>query len=240
MQIKIVNCYDFMVSRAFTVIKKLVKSNPYAVLGFAAGCNMIGLYKLMIEDCRQYGVSYKHIRAINSYEYKGLSVNNEQSFSNYIKRNLFEKIDISPSNTHFLNGNAENEEVECNRYNSILESLPRDLQILELGGNGSIAFNEPKTDFGSKTHLVDLTISTVRENSELFKDISAMPQKAFTIGIKNIMQAKQIIVFASGEDKSQAVYNLVKGELTEKVPASILQLHPTCTVLVDKAASSLL
>lgn len=240
MQVKVFNSYESLVKKAFGIVKNIVKRNPYAVLGLATGNTMIGLYKLMIEDCKQNRTSYKHIRTINLDEYKGLSAGDEQSYAYYMRKNLFDKIDISSGNTHIPIGIAENEDAECKRYNKILDSLPRDLQILGIGSNGHIAFNEPNTKFGSETHVAKLTESTITANSRLFKDISEVPEKAFTMGIKNIMQAKQIIVLASGEDKAEAVYNFVKGKVTEKFPASVLQLHPNCIVFVDKTAGCLL
>ena len=133
---------------------------------------------------------------------------------------------------------AADEAAECVRYNKLLEEIPRDIQLLGLGSNGHIAFNEPNTPFGSETHVVDLTENTIKDNARLFSDISDVPRKAFTMGIKHIMQAKQILILASGKNKAEAVYNTVCGKITEEVPASVLQLHPNCILIADKEAAS--
>ena len=120
----------------------------------------------------------------------------------------------------------------------MLEALPRDIQLLGLGSNGHIAFNEPGTPFGSGTHVVTLAESTVKDNARLFEDISEVPRKAFTMGIKQIMQAKKILILASGANKAEAVYKMAKGEVTESVPASVLQLHPDCILIADQKAAA--
>ena len=135
---------------------------------------------------------------------------------------------------------AADRAAECARYNALLDELPRDIQVLGIGSNGHIAFNEPGTPFGSVTHIVDLTESTIKDNSRMFASIDEVPRQALTMGLKNIMQSKKILILANGANKAKAVYGLVKGEVTENVPASILQLHPDCTLVCDKAAASLL
>ena len=155
-----------------------------------------------------------------------------------MKKNLFDKLDIDAENTNIENGTAVDEGKECARYDALLEQLPRDIQLLGLGSNGHIAFNEPGTPFGSGTHVVTLAESTVKDNARLFEDISEVPRKAFTMGIRQIMQAKKILILASGANKADAVYKTVKGEVTEEVPASVLQLHPDCILIADKAAAA--
>lgn len=240
MRVIIAKDYEELSDRAAEIVKELVKSNPYAVLGLATGSTPLGLYKRLISDRKEKGTSYKHIRAVNLDEYKGLPATHPQSYAYFMRKNLFERIDIISENAFIENGVAEDEEAECARYDRILESLPRDIQILGLGSNGHIAFNEPHTPFGSATHVVDLTESTVNDNSRLFGDKSEVPAKAFTMGIKSIMQAKKIILLASGANKAEAVYRAVKGGVTESVPASVLQLHPDCTVIVTADAGKLL
>ena len=139
---------------------------------------------------------------------------------------------------HRENGTAEDAKQECARYDALLEALPRDIQLLGLGSNGHIAFNEPGTPFGSGTHVVTLAESTVKDNARLFKDISEVPRQAYTMGIKQIMQAKKVLILASGANKAEAVYKMVKGMVTEQVPASVLQLHPDCTLIADEAAAA--
>lgn len=161
----------------------------------------------------------------------------EQSYAYFMKKNLFEGLGIAPEQTNIEDGTAKDEKSECARYDALLEQLPRDIQLLGLGSNGHIAFNEPGTPFGSGTHVVTLAESTVKDNARLFEDISEVPRKAYTMGIKQIMQAKKILILASGVNKAEAVYKMVKGEVTEQVPASVLQQHPDCTLIADGAAA---
>ena len=157
-----------------------------------------------------------------------------------MRNNLFDHIDINLANTNIENGKAEDRQAECDRYNKLLETMQQDIQVLGIGSNGHIAFNEPGTPFGSVTHIVDLAESTIKDNSRMFKSIDEVPRQAFTMGLKNIMNAKQILILANGANKAKAVYGLVKGEVTENLPASVLQLHPNCIVIADEAAASLL
>ena len=239
---KVIICKDYaeMSDKAFEIMKEIVVTNPNAVLGLATGTTPIGLYKNMIKDHKENGTSYKNIRTANLDEYKGLDITSDQSYIYFMRDNLFNHIDIDLNNTNIENGKAENAIEECARYNELLEKMPRDIQLLGLGSNGHVAFNEPNTPFDSVTHVVDLTESTIKDNARLFSSIEEVPRKAFTMGIKNIMDAKKILILANGENKAQAVYNTVKGEVTESVPASILQLHPDCTLIVDEKAGSLI
>ena len=239
MKVIVVKDYEQMSDKAFEIMKQVVVSNPNGVLGLATGTTPIGLYKRMIEDCKN-GTSYKNIKTVNLDEYKGLDVNSDQSYVYFMRDNLFNHIDIDLNNTNIENGKAENAEEECARYNALLDVLQQDVQLLGLGSNGHIAFNEPGTPFGSVTHVVDLQESTIKDNARLFNDISEVPRQAFTMGLKNIMNAKKILILASGANKAKAVYGMINGEVTESLPASVLQLHPDCTLIIDEAAASLL
>ncbi len=240
MKVIVVKTYDEMSREAFSVMKEVVTANPRAVLGLATGSTPIGLYQNMIADHEKNGTSYREISTVNLDEYAGLDVTSDQSYIYFMRHNLFDHIDVKPENTHIENGKAADRQAECERYNALLEELPRDIQVLGIGSNGHIAFNEPGTPFGSVTHIVDLTESTIKDNSRMFASIDEVPRQAFTMGLKNIMNAKKILILANGSNKAKAVYGLVKGEVTEKVPASILQLHPDCTLICDEAAASLL
>lgn len=240
MNVVITKDYNDLSECAARVILSIVKSNPYAVLGLATGTTPLGLYKLLVQDRKKNGTSYKHIRTVNLDEYKGLPATHEQSYAYFMRNNLFEHLDIEIENTYIENGTAMDEEAECKRYDKLLESLRRDIQLLGLGSNGHIAFNEPYTSFGSTTHVVNLTDSTIKDNSRLFKSIDEVPKQAYTMGLKSIMQAKKILILASGANKAEAVYKTVKGEITEEVPASILQAHPDCTIIADREAAKLL
>lgn len=240
MKVIITKDYDEMSKKAFEVMAGVVKSDPEAVIGLATGSTPIGLYKNMIKDHNENGTSYKKIKTVNLDEYAGLDVNSDQSYVYFMRDNLFNHIDIDLKNTNIENGKAADREAECARYNALLETMQQDIQVLGIGSNGHIAFNEPGTPFGSVTHIVDLTESTIKDNSRLFKSIDEVPRQAFTMGLKNIMNAKKILILANGANKAKAVYGLVKGEVTKNVPASILQLHPDCTLVCDEAAAELI
>lgn len=238
MKIIVTKDYEELSAKAAKIMLEVVRENPYAVLGLATGTTPLGLYAYMIADHEQKGTSYAHIRTANLDEYKGLPKTHPQSYACFMRKNLFDGLGIHSENTNIENGMAADEEKECARYDEVLEQLPRDIQLLGLGSNGHIAFNEPGTPFGSGTHVVSLAESTVKDNARLFDDISEVPRKAFTMGIRQIMQAKKILILASGANKADAVAKMVKGEVTEAVPASVLQLHPDCTLIVDKAAAA--
>lgn len=240
MKVIVTENYEEMSRKAFEVMAEVVKNNPRAVLGLATGSTPLGLYRNMIEDHEKNGTSYREIKTVNLDEYAGLDYSSDQSYVYFMRHNLFDHIDIDLKNTNIENGKAADREAECARYNALLEALPRDIQVLGIGSNGHIAFNEPGTPFGSVTHIVDLAESTIRDNSRMFASIDEVPRQAFTMGLKNIMNAKKILILANGENKAKAVYGLVRGEVTEKVPASVLQLHPDCTLVCDRAAASLL
>ncbi len=239
---KVIICedYDKMSKTAFEIVVDVVKNNPNAVLGLATGSTPIGLYKNMIFDHKTNGTSYKNVRTVNLDEYEGLDYSSDQSYVYFMRDNLFDHLDINLENTNIENGKATDADAECDRYNKLLESLQQDVQVLGIGSNGHIAFNEPGTPFGSVTHVVKLAESTIKDNSRMFKSIDEVPTRAFTMGLKNIMNAKKIVILANGENKAKAVYGLVKGEVTTDLPASVLQLHPDCTLICDKAAAKLL
>jgi len=240
MKVIIAKDYEEMSKKAFEVMREVVKGNPRAVLGLATGSTPIGLYKNMIEDHKRNCTSYREIRTVNLDEYAGLDYSSDQSYVYFMRSNLFDYIDIDLKNTNIENGKAADRQAECDRYNRLLEGMQQDIQVLGIGSNGHIAFNEPGTPFGSVTHIVDLAESTIKDNSRMFKSIDEVPRQAFTMGLKNIMNAKKILILANGANKAKAVYGLVKGEVTEAVPASVLQLHPDCTLVCDEAAAALL
>ena len=238
MKIIITKDYEELSTKAAAVMLEVIKQNPKAILGLATGTTPLGLYSRMITDHRENGTDYSKIRTVNLDEYKGLPKTHEQSYAYFMKKNLFEGLGIPTENTNIENGMATDVEAECARYDALLEEFPRDIQLLGLGSNGHIAFNEPNTPFGSGTHVVTLAESTVKDNARLFKDITEVPRKAYTMAIKQIMQAKKVLILASGANKAEAVYKAVKGKVVEEVPASILQLHPDCILIADKAAAN--
>lgn len=240
MKVIVVKDYEEMSLKAFEVMSEVVKNKPNAVLGLATGSTPIGLYKNMIKDHKENGTSYKNIKTVNLDEYAGLDYSSDQSYVYFMRSNLFDHIDIDLNNTNIENGKATDRQAECDRYNKLLEEMQQDIQVLGIGSNGHIAFNEPGTPFGSVTHIVDLAESTIKDNSRMFASIDEVPRQAFTMGLKNIMNAKKILILANGANKAKAVYGLVKGEVTENLPASVLQLHPDCVVIADESAASLL
>ena len=178
MKIIRVKNYNEMSNEAFKIILDVVTNNPHAVLGLATGSTPLGLYANIIEDHKNNGTSYASCKAVNLDEYVGLDINSDQSYIYFMRENLFKNIDIKPENTHIENGKADNKEEECARYNSLLDELRQDVQVLGIGSNGHIAFNEPETPFDSVTHIVDLTESTIKDNSRLFNSIDEVQRQA--------------------------------------------------------------
>ena len=240
MKVIITENYQEMSEKASKILIDIVKNNPNAILGLATGSSPIGTYQNMIKDHQENGTSYKNVRTVNLDEYVGLTANHDQSYAYFMRTNLFDSIDIDLKNTNLPCGSASDLQKECDRYNALLENMQQDVQVLGLGSNGHIGFNEPGTPLSSVTHLVDLTENTIKDNSRLFSSIDEVPKQALSMGIKNIMQAKSIVMVVSGKNKAQAVKGMVQGEITTDLPASVLQLHPNVTVICDKEAASLL
>ena len=240
MKVIITENYQEMSEKAGEIIVEIVKNNPKAVLGLATGSSPIGTYQYMIKDHKENGTSYKGVSTVNLDEYVGLTPDHNQSYAYFMRDNLFNHVDIDLANTNLPQGSAKDLEAECNRYNTLLATMQQDVQVLGIGSNGHIGFNEPNTPFDSVTHVVDLTESTIKDNSRLFESINEVPRQALSMGIKNIMNAKSIIMVASGKNKAVAVKGMVNGAITPELPASVLQLHPNVVLVCDKDAASLL
>lgn len=240
MKVIITENYEEMSAKAAEILISVVKNNPNAVLGLATGSSPIGTYKNMIADHKANSTSYKNVHTVNLDEYVSLNAEHDQSYAYFMRTNLFDHVDIALKNTNLPCGVASDLQKECDRYNKLLDELKPDVQVLGLGSNGHIGFNEPGTPFSSVTHLVDLTENTIKDNSRLFASIDEVPRQALSMGIKNIMQAKSILMVVSGKNKAEAVKGMVKGEITPNLPASVLQLHPDVTIICDKAAAELL
>lgn len=240
MEIIIADDYNEMSRIAADMIAGIVAAKPDATLGLATGTTPIGCYKLLADFCAEKRLSFAKVKAVNLDEYVGLSSAHNQSYAYFMHSKLFDHIDIDIDNTAIPNGCAEDIEAECAHYGSLLRSRPRDVQVLGLGSNGHIGFNEPNTPFDSVTHAAELSESTIADNSRLFDDCEQVPRRAITMGISEIMQSRKIILLASGASKAKAVYDLVKGKVSNKCPASILQLHSDCVVIADKEAGKLL
>ena len=238
MKVIIAENYDDMSVKAYEIMNEILTSKDEAVMALATGSTPIGLYKNMIADNKAGAVSYKNVKSVNLDEYVGQGVGDEQSYVEFMRNNLFNHIDIDLANTDLPNGKAADLQKECDRYNAKLASLSVDVQILGIGSNGHIGFNEPNTAFGSVTHVVDLTENTIKDNARFFNSIDEVPTQALSMGIKNVMNAKSIILLASGANKADAIKATLEGPVTEEMPASILQLHPNCYFVIDKDAAS--
>lgn len=229
--------YDEMSLKAYEAMKIVLTEKPEAVLGLATGSTPIGLYKCMIADYKAGAVSYKNMTSINLDEYVGLPVTHPESYRSFMNRNLFDHIDIKPENTHVPDGLAEDLQKAADEYTAFATAHPIDVQILGIGANGHIGFNEPGTPFDSHTHVVTLKEGTRRDNARFFdNDISLVPTHAVTLGMQDIMNAKAVILLASGAGKADAVAKMIKGPVSTDCPASILQTHPNVLVVTDEAA----
>lgn len=227
-----------LANEALKVMLDVIKSKESPIIGLATGSSPIGLYNAMIRDHKENGTSYKNVKSVNLDEYVGLGIESDQSYVYFMNDNLFKSIDIDKKNTNLPNGKAADMNAECERYTALLDSMPQDIQLLGIGGNGHIGFNEPGTPFDSTTHIVELQERTRLDNARFFSSLDEVPTHAITMGIKNIMNAKKILVVANGKGKADAVYSMVKGEITEACPASVLQKHNDVIVIVDEDAAS--
>ncbi len=240
MKIIVVENYDEMSKKAAEILIKKVQEKPNAVLGLATGSTPVGLYKELIEDHQQNGTSYKDIHTVNLDEYIGLPQEDKNSYFTFMYEHLFKYLEIPKEHTHIPSGDTEDHAKECKRYEEIIESLGQvDLQILGIGSNGHIGFNEPGTPFTGDTHIIDLKESTRQANARFFESIDEVPTQAITMGIGTIMKSKEILLLASGKAKAEAIHGMIHGEMTEELPATILQSHPHVTLIVDKDAYSL-
>ncbi len=231
--------YEEASDKAFEVMKEFIK--PGKVLGLATGSTPLGLYQRMVKDHKENGTSYKDIKSFNLDEYVGLPINHPESYYAFMHRNLFDHIDIMEENAHVPSGLGEDLEGQAKHYDEMIDNDPVDIQLLGIGSDGHIAFNEPGTPFDSPTHVTDLAESTIKDNCRFFdNDISKVPTQAVTQGIGTIMKAKNILLIATGANKAKAVKDMIDGPVDEACPASILQKHPNVTIIVDEAAASLL
>lgn len=231
--------YDEMSEMACSILMEKINSVSRPVLGLATGSTPEGLYKKLIEKYRSGEVSFKDTTTFNLDEYSGLSKDNPNSYHFYMKDHLFEHIDIDMEKTYVPNGDVADVQKECKDYErKIYENGNIDIQILGLGANGHIGFNEPGTPFASRTHSVNLAESTRQANARFFESIDDVPTSAITMGIETIRQSKEIIVLVSGEGKAEAVSRFINGDVSENFPASILQKHKHVTIIADEAALS--
>lgn len=238
MKVIIVKNYEELSRKSADLIIELVKNKPDAVLGLATGSTPLGLYKNLIAAVNTGEISFKDVKTLNLDEYVGLDGTHNQSYRYFMNENLFNSIDINIDNTFVPGGCGDNLEEICANYNFLLDTVSRDVQLLGLGGNGHIGFNEPGTPFSSTTHVVTLKPETRKANARFFNSPDEVPTEAVTMGIKNVLDAKSIILVASGTEKANAVNAMLNDEISETCPASALRLHPDVTVVIDEAAAS--
>ena len=241
MQIVCAKSYDDMSHKAAALLGAQILLKPAAVLGLATGSSPIGTYQRLKEACQNGDLDFSQITSVNLDEYVGLGPDNDQSYRYFMNANLFNHVNIARENTFVPSGLATNAEAECARYEDLITALGGvDMQLLGLGANGHIGFNEPDTAFARRTHKVALTKSTIKANRRFFEREEDVPRFAYTMGIGTIMQARRIVVIAAGAGKAEVVKNAVTGPITPQLPASILQLHQNVTLVADEAALSLL
>lgn len=232
MRIIITKDYEDMSRKTASIISAQVISKPNCVLGLATGSSPIGTYKQLIEWYKQGDLDFSKVTSVNLDEYVGLDANNDQSYRYFMDNNLFNHINIDKNNTNVPNGLAVDFEQECQRYDNLIDDLGGiDLQLLGIGHNGHIGFNEPDNSFAVMTHTVKLNSMTREANKRFFDSIDEVPTHAITMGIKAIMQAKKVVLIASGDDKKEILKKAFFGPATPEVPASILQLHPDFTLV---------
>lgn len=231
--------YDEMSKKAAHIIASQVILHPDCVLGLATGSTPVGTYKNLVEWYNNGDLDFSQITSCNLDEYKGLSGDNDQSYRYFMNHNLFDHVNIRKKFTFVPDGLEPDSDKACSSYDKIIADLGGvDLQLLGLGHNGHIGFNEPADVFPKGTHCVDLAESTIQANKRFFENEEDVPRQAYTMGIGTIMSAKKILVVVSGEDKAEILNQVINGPITSKVPASILQLHPDVTIVADEAALS--
>lgn len=233
--------YEELSKQAADQIISKLKSDPKLNFGLATGSTPTGLYKNLIHDHKKNQTSYKQVNTFNLDEYIGISKKDPNSYHYFMCENLFNHIDIPLEQTHIPDGTANDLQEECRRYEQFIkEHGGIDLQILGIGQNGHIGFNEPGTSFDSRTHIIQLADSTRKANSRFFDSLEDVPAQAITMGIASIMESKEIYLLVSGAGKAEALARLMNGEISEDFPASVLKKHPNVTIFADQEACALL
>lgn len=232
--------YEELSRKAANIISSQVILKPDCVLGLATGSSPIGTYKQLIEWYKKGDLDFSLVKTVNLDEYRGLGKESDQSYVYFMHHNLFDHINIKPENINLPNGKNPDAVAECKRYDGVIESMGGvDIQLLGIGRNGHIGFNEPAPSFERNTHCVDLTESTIEANKRFFASADDVPRQAYTMGIGSIMMAKTVLLIASGKDKAEAIKNTIQGPITPECPASVLQLHRDVIIVADDDALSL-
>ena len=241
MKLIVVNNYEELSKVAAKEFSKIIKEKENVVLGLATGGSPVGMYKELIRMYEQKELNFSKITTVNLDEYIGLNPEHNQSYRYFMNNNLFNHINIDKSNTFVPNGLAEDLEAQCKEYDQKIAELGGiDIQLLGVGNNGHIAFNEPNNELSSGTHIISLTDNTIEANARFFDNIDDVPRKAITMGVGGIMKAKKIILIASGESKAEAIKGIFSGKITTANPATMLQMHRDVTIIVDEAAAKLI
>lgn len=239
MEIIVCENYEEVSKKAADLMLKVIKGKEKPVLGLATGSSPIGLYQNLIADHKENHTSYENVVTFNLDEYVGLPKEHQESYYSFMHNNLFNHINIKEENVHLPSGLGADLEANCKDYEESMKGTNVDVQLLGVGRNGHIGFNEPGTALDSVTHIVELDEKTIQDNARFFdNDMSQVPTQAITMGIATIMNAKEIILVASGTNKADAIYELVNGEISNACPVTVLRNHPNAHIVVDKDAAS--
>ena len=241
MKIKIVNDYKEMSRIAADIFVEEINAKKECVLGLATGDTPIGMYECLVKDYKAGKVDFAYVKSVNLDEYYPIMPDNEQSYRYFMNYHLFDKVNINTANTYLPDGQAVDTAKSCEDYEKNLDALGGiDIQVLGIGRNGHIGFNEPDTELYPYTHITNLTANTIEANSRFFASENDVPKQAVTMGIESIFKARKIVILASGEGKAEAVKRMLDGKITTKCPASLLRLHPDVTLICDKNAAKYL
>lgn len=240
MRIIVCDNYDLLSKKAAQIVGSQMILNPKSILGLATGSTPIGMYKNLIKMYEEGLIDFSKTTTFNLDEYYQLPINNDQSYHYFMDENLFNHININRENIHIPNGMADDIDAECVLYDKMIDDNGIDIQVLGIGNNAHIGFNEPTINFNKGTHIVTLDESTREANARFFNSLDEVPTKAITMGTGSIFKSKKILLLASGANKAEAIYNTVHGKVTPEVPSSILQFHKDVIIILDKEAASLL
>ena len=240
MKLIVVKDYNEMSLKASLIIKELLQSKKDATLGLATGSSPIGIYQNLIKFYENGEISFKDVKTYNLDEYCELPRSHPESYYSFMHRNLFSHVDVLEENVHIPCSEGSDLQALCKEYNDMLHQAEIDIQLLGIGANGHIGFNEPNTPFTQETWVVELTEKTRKDNQRFFNSLDEVPTHAMTMGIANIMEAKCLLLVASGKNKAEAIRRLASGEVNEECPATILNNHPNAIVIVDEEAASLI
>jgi glucosamine-6-phosphate deaminase len=239
MQLFIYDTAEACDEKAAQVIANQIQSKPDTILGLATGSTPVGTYQNLVKKYKAGEISFAKVKTFNLDEYAGLPQDHPCSYYLFMQENLFKDIDIPSESINIENGTAPNLEEECRKYEERISAAGGvDLQVLGIGHNGHIGFNEPNTPFESTTHVIQLTESTINANARFFDSADQVPRQALSMGMKTIMNAKKLLLIAKGTDKAEIIRKALQGPVTPEVPASVVQLHPNVTVILDKEAAS--